>query len=167
MYVSEKTAVKLLNAGYVVGVMTDTVYGLASLAEYSHKIYQLKGRSKKKKLINMIGDISQVMPVDKTVYRQMLLSWPGQVTYIVEQDRQLTSYRISANQTVLSLCQGVKKPLKTTSANRSGSLPVTTDDEFFKQFPTVALVKPVIPESKSNTASKILLYNKGKFIKIR
>ena len=55
--------VKALKEGHVVAVPTDTIYGLACLAQNSEavrKIYDVKGRNGKKPLAICVGEIQEI-----------------------------------------------------------------------------------------------------------
>ncbi len=166
MYVSEKTAIKLLKKGYVVGIETDTVFGLCVIEKYEHKIYKLKKRDKKKKLISMISQFDEQI-TSRKLGREIYKSWPGKVTIIFEKKGKFESYRISGSNSVRNLCRGVNEPLKTTSANISGQREVQNDIDFFNTFPSVPLVKKKFCESKSNTPSTIMLYNRNSILFLR
>lgn len=54
---------KALKEGHVVGVPTDTVYGLACLAQSSEavrKTYDIKGRNEQKPLAICVGEIQDI-----------------------------------------------------------------------------------------------------------
>lgn len=55
--------VKALKEGHVVAVPTDTIYGLACLAQSSEaieKTYDIKGRNQQKPLAICVGDIQDI-----------------------------------------------------------------------------------------------------------
>lgn len=165
MYVKKDVAVELLKQGHVVGFMTDTVYGIAVIAPFEYKLYNLKKRSKSKKLIKLVDQYSG--DVDVKLRAKMAVCWPGSTTFVFEENGGLESYRISGCSEVVELCKLVGQPLYTTSANISGEPTVDTDLEFFETFKKVGLVLFKNKPCKSNVASSILLYNRGKFRKLR
>lgn len=166
MVVSLKECSVLLKAGYVVGVPTDTVYGLASIDKYSYKIYNIKGRNKNKKLITMINDKNIFSHIDKKLYKKMIEKWPGNTTVIFEEFGKLNSYRIPNEENLLNLLS-LTGPLVTTSANSSGKAPCLTKEEFLQTFPNIPLLEEKQKTKKLSKPSDILLYNRGKFKKIR
>ncbi len=166
MVCNEKEAIILLKKGYVIGIPTDTVYGLAVLEPYAYKIYQLKGRNRQKKLITMIGDNVEFM-VDQKLKQEFKKNWPGKVTYVFEESGQLNSYRKPNELNVLSLLNRSDLKIKTTSANISGTSPCLTREEFHRVFPTIPLLEEVVFTPKGNSPSKIIVYNRTKKIRIR
>ncbi len=166
MVCNEKEAIILLKKGYVIGIPTDTVYGLAVLESYAYKIYQLKGRSRQKKLITMIGD-NVKFKVDQKLKQEFKKNWPGKVTYVFEEEGQLNSYRKPNEPNVLSLLNKSNLKIKTTSANISGTSPCLTREEFYQVFPEIPLLEEVVFTRKANSPSKIIVYNRTKKIRIR
>ena len=82
-------AVSLLRAGELVGMPTETVYGLAADAlnpQAAAKIYAAKGRPSDNPLIVHIADLAMLEPL--TTYRPKLAYtlaeafWPGPLTMI-------------------------------------------------------------------------------------
>ncbi len=161
-----KEAAVLLKQGYVIGIPTDTVYGLASLVENEHKIYRIKGRSRTKKLITMLAN-SETLDVDQKLMREFVKNWPGKVTYIFEENGKLNSYRKPDEPNVQRLLSKSGLRIKTTSANISGNPPCLTREEFEQTFPNIPLLKEEIKCEKGNEPSKIIVYNRKKKIRIR
>lgn len=126
-----------LDAGDVVILPTETVYGLSARADMSEavsKIYDIKGRDFDKPLAVCVRDIDQA----KTLAHFDLLSqqlaeryWPGSLTLVLNLkdstalDPRVTS-RISGVPTIALRCPDadwradISDPLALTSANRSG-----------------------------------------------
>ena len=85
-----KTAAELIRAGEVVGMPTETVYGLAANAlngEAVKKIFLAKGRPQDNPLIVHIADFDQIYDLCPAVPPQAKLLadafWPGPLTMIV------------------------------------------------------------------------------------
>lgn len=156
----------LLKKGQVIGVPTDTVYGLASLEEYEYKIYQIKGRNRKKKLITMLSN-EEELKVDNKLRKEFTKNWPGKVTYIFEEFGRLISYRKPNEPNLQRLLSRENIRLKTTSANISGNEPCLTKEEFEETFPSIPLLEEKIKCEKGNQPSKIIVYNRSKKFKIR
>ncbi len=161
-----REAIILLNQGYVIGVPTDTVYGFAVLDKYAHKIYDLKGRNRKKKLITMLANGSE-LNVNKHIKKEMLINWPGKVTYIFEENAELKSYRIPSEPNLLNLLRESKLRILTTSANYSGDEPALSAEEFERRFKNIPLLEEKIAYEKGLTPSKIYLCSRTNKIKIR
>lgn len=162
----EEAINRLLN-GEVIGVPTDTVYGLSSLQEYGHKIFEVKHRDQEKKLITMISSIADLEISDETLLAKMKEVWPGKVTLIFDVDGELTSYRIPDEPNLLKLLSEIGKPIFTTSANISGFKPCLTREEFKQIFPTIGLLEEKEKSQKSSVPSKIFIYDGNRFERIR
>ena len=167
MKVDQKSAIKILKNGGVIGIPTDTVYGFASLKEYSDKIYEIKKRDKNKKLITMINSIDYFDNLDSFLLESMKLNWPGSTTYIFDYNNEMTSFRIPDEINLLNLLNELGCGILTTSANISGNEPCLTSFEFENTFPDVPLLEESIYTIKSGTPSTILLYNNNVLEKIR
>ncbi|MBN1823480.1 MAG: threonylcarbamoyl-AMP synthase [Endomicrobiales bacterium] len=124
----------VLAKGGIVAFPTDTVYGLAASAfnrDAVKKIYSLKGRSYKKPLILMAGDLERLKILVQFSAKAQLLSnnfWPGPLTLIlpttelgqmVSGGRKDIGVRIPADKTALAILKNCRFPLFTTSANPS------------------------------------------------
>lgn len=161
-----KEAEILLRNGYVVGVPTDTVYGFAALEGYEAKIYHLKGRNRKKKLITMLANMDDLNVTNK-LKKEFIKNWPGKVTYVFEEEQELKSYRIPKEANLLLLLKESNLKILTTSANKSGDEPCLSAEEFERRFPKVPLLEEPIKVIKGKQPSKIFVYNRGIKIRIR
>lgn len=159
MYVSVSDASKLLKKGYVIGIKTDTVYGLCCLEQYEIKLYKLKMRNKHKKIVTMVNDYKKISHINPTDMKHCIKYWPGSTTLLFKHKNELVSFRHSKNYTLNYLIELLKTDLKVTSANISGEKEIQSDLEFFRVFKKVALVRQISLESKSDAPSQILLYN--------
>lgn len=90
MRVSLDQAVSLLQQGEVVGVPTETVYGLAAAwqnREAVEKVYALKKRPLNNPLIVHVADVDQIIPyadrLPPSFHRLAEAFWPGPLTMIV------------------------------------------------------------------------------------
>lgn len=160
-------AISKLEAGLVIGVPTDTIYGLSSLVDYGDEIYEVKKRDKSKKLIRMISSIDSLNIQDQVLLDKMNEVWPGKVTLIFEYEGEMTSFRIPDEPNLLALLDKLGKPIYTTSANISGQEPVASRDEFFETFPNLGLLDEDMECEKSSVPSEIYIYKNAKFERIR
>lgn len=134
-------AISILNAGGVIAIPTDTVYGLAADAwngEAVSKLYKVKGRSEMKSIPVLLrgeGAIDELAAdLSERVRALAAEFWPGPLTLVVDRKSELPS-EISATDTVgvrapdhefaLSLLRKYG-PLAATSANPSGQPGATT-----------------------------------------
>ena len=129
----EKTE-KILRAGGVAVVPTDTVYGLVCDGlndEAKERIFEIKERSGKKPLIGFVDTIEKVkrfakVPQEKTTILKE--NWPGAVTFVLKAKRNLLRMTTEANTIAFRipnhgfLLELIKRfeVLASTSANISG-----------------------------------------------
>ena len=122
-----------LQNGEVIVMPTDTVYGLAALAEDEaavKKIFKIKNRPKTMPLIIFVRSLEEAKKIAKFNELDLMLAktfWPGPLTLILNKkkkaiyngDKRLSKIgiRIPRNKAMLSLLNYIKKPLATTSAN--------------------------------------------------
>jgi protein-tyrosine phosphatase len=147
--------VAALQAGRLVGLPTETVYGLAASAlapEAVERLRQLKGRPDDKPLTLAIGSAGEALdwvpgisPLGRRLARRC---WPGPVTLVFADgiDRGLASrlpapvrpwvtpggtlgLRVPAHDAILQVVRRLAGPLVLTSANASGERPATTADQ--------------------------------------
>lgn len=125
-------AVEVLSNGGVIAYPTDTYYGLGcdlGSKKAIEKLYQLKGRDKKKPLSILCPDLSDVAKyahVSNFAYRTMKSLTPGAFTFILEATRLMPEAMMSKQKQVgirvpdsalaRALAAGVGRPLVTTSA---------------------------------------------------
>ncbi len=142
-------AVSLLRAGELVGMPTETVYGLAADAlnpQAAAKIYAAKGRPSDNPLIVHIADLAMLEPL--TAYRPQLAYtlaeafWPGPLTMIFPKADRVPSattggmdtvaVRMPSHPVAAKLIRESGLPLAAPSANLSG-LPSPTRAEHVYQ----------------------------------
>ncbi|WOO87960.1 Sua5/YciO/YrdC/YwlC family protein [Mollicutes bacterium LVI A0039] len=167
MDLSIEEAIEKLNNGEVIGVPTDTVYGLSSCLDYGEKIYEAKQRSHGKKLITMLHDYKCLEITNPVLKKRMEEVWPGAVTLIFEYNSEMTSFRIPNEPNLLLLLERLGKPIYTTSANISGEDPCLSREEFKQKFPNIGLLKEDIDSLKSAVPSEIYVFNNNQFERIR
>lgn len=131
-------ASELLKNGEVVGIPTETVYGLAANAldeEAVKKIYIAKGRPSDNPLIVHISDISELSPLVKEIPEKVKVMasafWPGPLTMIMKKSDVIPSVtsgglstvaiRIPENEYARAIIKSAGVPLAAPSANLSGS----------------------------------------------
>lgn len=136
-------AASLIRAGEVVGMPTETVYGLAADAtneEAVKKIFEAKGRPCDNPLIvhicrfDMVYDIASSVP--ELAYKLAEKFWPGPLTMIMPKSDKIpyvtsggldtVGIRFPSHKVALDLIEKSGKPLAAPSANLSGSPSPTT-----------------------------------------
>lgn len=142
-------AAKLINDGEVVGMPTETVYGLGADAtneDAVRKIFAAKNRPCDNPLIvhisklEMITDIASAIP--DMVYTLAEKFWPGPLTMIMPKSESIpmvtsggldtVGIRFPSHNVALALIDKCGKPLAAPSANLSGSPSPTTAQRVFE-----------------------------------
>src|ERR1700691_4943044 len=137
-------AVVALSRGAVVGIPTDTVYGLAGDPRHrtaTDDLFALKHRPTTVELPVLVADVAQADAVagpdglSPLARRLADRFWPGSLNIVggrrpgidweIGGDGSSIGLRCPAHPIALRLCQRVG-PLATTSANRHGESPITT-----------------------------------------
>ncbi|MCY1023324.1 L-threonylcarbamoyladenylate synthase [Pyxidicoccus sp. MSG2] len=134
-------AVEVLERGGLLAYPTDTYYGLGcdlSSKKGIERLYQLKGRDKKKPLSFLCPDLSDVARyahVSNFAYRTMKGLTPGAFTFIMEATRLVPDLMMSKQKQVgirvpdaplvRELARLLGRPLVTTSATSTEGVPLT------------------------------------------
>ncbi|XP_062847467.1 yrdC domain-containing protein, mitochondrial [Trichomycterus rosablanca] len=149
------STLKALKGGQVVAVPTDTIYGLACLAQSSEairRVYDIKGRNGNKPLAICVGEVEDIYKYCKVVVKKELLEdlLPGPVTLVLERSEtlnadlnpftKLVGVRIPDHTFMRRLCQMCEEPLALTSANISSQTSTVAVDEFKELWPRLAVV---------------------------
>ncbi|KAG7469095.1 hypothetical protein MATL_G00125220 [Megalops atlanticus] len=150
-----ETTVNSLREGQVVAVPTDTIYGLACLAQNSEavkRVYDIKGRNGQKPLAICVGEIDDIYKYCKVTVPRPLLAdlLPGPVTLVLEQSDALNAelnpftplvgVRIPDHAFIRRLSQMCGEPLALTSANVSSHSSTIAVHEFQDLWPKLAVV---------------------------
>jgi len=137
-------AVKAINNNQVVGIPTETVYGIG-VNPYSqeavNKIFELKGRDEDKPLSILVSSYYELQKLDivSTIPEVVELYWPGPLTIVVETTKEFADgvgtknpisigVRVPDNELAIELLK-ITGPLAVTSANRSGENDITSNAE--------------------------------------
>jgi L-threonylcarbamoyladenylate synthase len=145
-----EAAVSALAVADIVGLPTDTVYGLAAdpfRAGATDRLFVLKRRPRSVELPVLVADeqqaLSLTVAVPASARRLMANYWPGPLTLVLPrrpdlnadlgQDDATVGVRCPDHPVPLALCRAVG-PLATTSANRHGEPPVATAAELVTAF---------------------------------
>ena len=138
-----ENASSILKNGGVVGMPTETVYGLAANAYNSEaiaKIFKAKGRPQDNPLIVHIGTLDTLYEIATDIPKSALLCaekfWPGPLTMVLKKTDKIPSsvsaglstvaVRMPKNETARQLIIKSGLPLAAPSANTSGSPSPTT-----------------------------------------
>ncbi|XP_062996635.1 threonylcarbamoyl-AMP synthase [Elgaria multicarinata webbii] len=150
-----EAAAAALRAGGLVAVPTDTVYGVACLAQDSRALralYRLKGRAGSKPVAVCLPDLEHVyrycnVSLPDELLRDLL---PGPVTLVLERSEALNKdlnpftplvgIRIPSHWFIRELARACAAPLALTSANLSDEGSTLTVLEFQDLWPHLSLV---------------------------
>ena len=144
-----KISLKNLNNGNIVGLPTETVYGLGGNA-YSKKsikkIYKLKGRPKSNPLIlhySNLKDASRDIIINEKLKKLYDHFCPGPITFVLKKKQKskictlalanlnTVAIRFPQHKVVKSILRCINFPLAMPSANKSTNVsPVTAEDVF-------------------------------------
>lgn len=133
-------AVEVLERGGLIAYPTDTYFGLGCdlfSKKAIERLYQLKGRDKRKPLSFLCPDLSDVAKyahVSNFAYRTMKSLTPGAFTFILEATRQVPEMMMSKQKQVgirvpdsalaRALAASLGRPIVTTSATNSEGEPL-------------------------------------------
>ena len=137
-------AVEAINNNQVVGIPTETVYGIG-VNPYSQeavdKIFDLKERDEDKPLSILVSSYHDLQKLDivSTIPEVVELYWPGPLTIVVETTKEFADgvgtknpfsigVRVPDNELAIELLK-ITGPLAVTSANRSGENDVKSNTE--------------------------------------
>ena len=137
-----RRAADLLRDGRVIGLPTETVYGLAARADDSEavdRIYELKRRPREKKLSLLIPDpsawqkhVGKLPPAAQALADEF---WPGPLTLVVPGDSGDTiGLRCPDMEVTRRVLRMADVPVVAPSANLSGEPPAVTADEVMETF---------------------------------
>jgi L-threonylcarbamoyladenylate synthase len=130
-------AAKMIARGHVVGVPTDTFYGLAAdpcNLSAIEEIYRVKGRPENRALPILVNSIEQTIPLTRDLPSNFLTLaqkfWPGALTLLVDASQRLplkvtagkgrVALRWPNSKIVCSIIGETGWPVTGTSANISG-----------------------------------------------
>ena len=144
-----KISIKKLNNGNIIGLPTETVYGLGGNA-YSkksvEKIYKLKGRPRSNPLIVHyfnLKDASKDIVVNEKFKKLYARFCPGPITFVLKRKYNskinslgtaklnTVAIRFPKHKVIRSILKSINFPLAMPSANKSTNVsPVTAEDVF-------------------------------------
>jgi tRNA threonylcarbamoyl adenosine modification protein (Sua5/YciO/YrdC/YwlC family) len=132
-----------IRSGQVLGMPTDTFYGLAAdpfNLRAVDRVYEIKSRSRHKPLSLLIESVDQAEELSHALpeefYALARRFWPGPLTIIVKASSRLplkvtantgnVALRVPKSQIPLAVVQAAQIPITATSANLSGESECTT-----------------------------------------
>ena len=131
-----RRACTLLEAGELVGVPTETVYGIACDPAHLEKIYAAKERDRGKPVARLAASLEQVEALGANFGKdgRKLAStyWPGPLTLVLETPEGTTGFRVPDHEVPLALARAFGRPIALTSANKSGDQDALNAQEAFQ-----------------------------------
>ena len=135
-----------IRAGEVLGMPTDTFYGLAAdpfNLRAVDRVYEIKSRLRHKPLSLLISSVDQAeelaQPLPAEFYALARRFWPGPLTLIVKASSKLplkvtantgnVALRVPNSKIPLAVVEAAQIPITATSANLSGAAECTTADQ--------------------------------------
>jgi L-threonylcarbamoyladenylate synthase len=139
-----------IRAGEVMGMPTDTFYGLAAdpfNLRAVDRVYEIKSRSRHKPLSLLIESVDQAeelaQPLPEEFYALARKFWPGPLTMIIRASSRLplkvtantgnVALRVPNSAIPLAVVQAAGIPITATSANLSGETECTTAEAVREQ----------------------------------
>ena len=146
---SIEEAAQLIRDGELVGMPTETVYGLGANAldeTAVRKIFAAKGRPADNPLIVHVSCLDEIAPLVKCIpesaKRLMEAFWPGPMTLILPKSDAIPSVvsagldtvgiRLPSSEAARALIRAAGRPIAAPSANRSGRPSPTTAQHVFE-----------------------------------
>ncbi len=143
-------AAEQIRSGQVLGMPTDTFYGLAAdplNLRAVERVYEIKSRSRHKPLSLLIESTDQAeelaKPLPEEFYHLARRFWPGPLTMIVKAASRLplkvtantgnVALRVPAAKIPIAVVRAAGVPITATSANLSGASECTTAVEVREQ----------------------------------
>jgi L-threonylcarbamoyladenylate synthase len=131
-----RRACALLEAGHLVGVPTETVYGLACDPACLEKLYAAKERDRGKPVARLAASVEQVEALGANFgkHGRSLAEkyWPGPLTLVLDTPGGPTGFRVPAHAVPLALARAFGRPIALTSANKSGGADAVSAHEAFQ-----------------------------------
>jgi L-threonylcarbamoyladenylate synthase len=145
-----RRACALLEAGELVVVPTETVYGIACDPAHLEKLYAAKERERGKPVARLAASLEQVEALGANFgkHGRALAKkyWPGPLTLVFDTPDGPTGFRVPAHEVPLALARAFGRPIALTSANKSGGADAVSAQEAFQSLEnSVALVLDSFP----------------------
>jgi len=174
-------AAAALERGEIVALPTETVYGLAAIADDDSAVealYRIKQRRRDKPISVLVPSLGVARTVASSwpplAERFGAAFWPGPLTIVVRSGPGISSLVTAGAETVgvrvpdhplaLDLLRRVGVPLATPSANLSGAPPATCADEVLEVFgdtPEVAAVLDGGPSTHGEASTVVEVTDSG------
>lgn len=145
--------------GGIIAYPTESCYGFGcNPFNYKaiDKVIKLKGRSKSKGLIVIAGNKREldnlILPLSQDDYKEIANYWPGPFSLVLPVKPKVpanltgrhkkVAVRVTKHKLVAKLCNSLKMPLVSTSANSSGFRAIKNYRECLRKFGSQVMVLP-------------------------
>ena len=162
-------AVAVLDAGGLLVIPTETVYGLAgdlSIPGVLESIYRAKGRPESKPIPLFAADAARVEadgaelgPGARALARRF---WPGPLTMVLKTPAGFKGYRVPDDPVSMALLKRAGRILGVTSANRSGEPPATDAEAAFEALGAFVGLALDAGPSRGGVPSTVVKVDNGK-----
>lgn len=166
-----------LEGGGLIAYPTETVWGLGALYDNEkalESLIELKGREVSKGISLLVPDFYMAQDValidDERIKNFLRIAWPGPLTAVLPVRSVIsplihggTGYvglRLSTHPVVTRLLALTRKPLTTTSANKSGAPPALSADDLYWLPPEVGVVSEANLEAGGQPPSTVVRFQK-------
>jgi L-threonylcarbamoyladenylate synthase len=130
-----RRACALLDAGELVVVPTETVYGIACDPAHLDTLYAAKERDRGKPIARLAASLEQVEALGADFGRDgkalAKKYWPGPLTLVLNTPEGTTGFRVPDHEVPLALARAFGRPIALTSANKSGGADATNAQDAF------------------------------------
>lgn len=130
-----RRACSLLEAGELVVVPTETVYGIACDPARLETLYAAKERDRGKPVARLAAGLKQVEALGAVFgpHGRLLAEkyWPGPLTLVLDTPDGPTGFRVPAHEVPLALARAFGRPIALTSANKSGGTDAVNAQDAF------------------------------------
>jgi L-threonylcarbamoyladenylate synthase len=144
---------RVLRAGGVAALPTETLYGFSCLARSEigmRRVMRLKGIDRRRGFVALVPSAAAVAPElapeqDPRALAFLGRTWPAALTAVLRTRRPLTwgethagrhtaAFRVPAHAELLELLRDLGEPVLSTSLNRTGSPPLVRPEEILQEF---------------------------------
>lgn len=150
----EKEIVDKLRDKKIVIFPCDTIYGLHGIVPCTDSlIRKIKGRNETKPFIQLF---SKKLLQEKDIDKNLLSYWPNPLTIIVNLDGVSTAIRVPNDPLIISVIDCLKKPLFSSSVNKSGEPFLTSSKDIIKEYENTVDLIVIDEDEKDGLPSTII-----------
>lgn len=144
---------RVLRAGGVLALPTETLYGFSCLAHSEigiRRIMEMKGIRERRGFVALVGDVRAVRrevhpDQDARALEFLARVWPAPLTAVLRlsspvawgttlNGRHTAAFRVPDHEPLRLLLEDLGEPVLSTSLNRSGGIPLVRPEEILQEF---------------------------------